>query len=143
VTDGQTDRRNSWAHTRGAQLCPYAAENQRIGKTRRRSIYSAEKLTDTRRQRAKVTVPSCKLGIAIAYAHNSIYAVARKNRKDACIVEAYLGFQRNVGSPYILIQHVMNITSRTKLARHLISSSLLPEQWTREPRYVNDSTITT
>jgi len=47
--------------------CAYAAENQRAGKTRRRSIYSADILTrDTTYQPdgqpAKVTVPSCKLG---------------------------------------------------------------------------------
>jgi len=38
---------NSWARTRGAQLSAgpraYAAENQSVGKTRRRSIYSADR----------------------------------------------------------------------------------------------------
>ena len=79
VTDGRTDGRTAYDSTRGRvraepslqlglQLTagprPYAAEeNQRVGKTRRRSVYSA----DTRRgqttgQPAKVTVPSCKLG---------------------------------------------------------------------------------
>jgi len=43
---------NSWARTRGAQLSPRAyaaaAENQHVGKIRRRSIYSAERhATDT------------------------------------------------------------------------------------------------
>jgi len=47
----------SWARTRGAQPRAYAAENQRVGKTRRRSIYSTD-----RRTCAKVTVPSWKLG---------------------------------------------------------------------------------
>ena len=32
-----------------------------------------------------------------------------------------------------------NMASWTKVARRLISSSLPPEQWIREPRYTNDS----
>jgi len=86
-------------HTRGRlraepslQLgpCAYAAENQRVGKTRRRSIYSADRRQPANRTAAKVTVSSCKLGNlrnALKYAtsfkekgqksdwHNEVYAI--------------------------------------------------------------------
>jgi len=55
--------------------------------------------------------------------------------------------RRSLVSSVMLDRHIFwsteNIASRTMLARRLISGSLLPEQWIRQPRYVNDSTTST
>jgi len=56
----------SWARA-------YAAENQRVGKTRRRSIYSADRRQQpANRTAAKVTVPSCKLGICLMLSYSIV-----------------------------------------------------------------------